>query len=242
MGGKSTLDEQFWKNYFKVYDVLNYLIPYQELLDELCRILNPQQEEIILDAGVGTGNLAILIEKRRAKVIGLDFSKEALEIYKNKNPNAMVILHNLEDPLPFSDNYFDKIVSNNTIYNIPREKRLEVFKELYRVLKPGKLIVVANIHKNFKPIKIYIDGIKKSYENIGILKTINILIKVLIPTLKIFYYNRIIQKVHKFNKENLFEIEEQKELLEKVGFINISETKFIYSGQAILNYAFKPSK
>ncbi|MCS7201027.1 MAG: methyltransferase domain-containing protein [Patescibacteria group bacterium] len=234
------LTPNFWRKYFKYYDVLNYLESYKELLDEILNQLNPREGELILDAGVGTGNLAILIERSGAKVIGLDFSPEALEIYRSKNPNAEVILHNLETPLPFKDNYFDKIVSNNTLYNIPRNKRQEVFNELFRVLKPGGLIVISNIHKDFKPLKIYLDGINKSFRKNGLIKTILLMIKLIEPTLKMFYYNRIIQKTHKLDNQNLFDFNEQRELLSKAGFINISENKMVYSDQGILNIAYKP--
>lgn len=236
------LDTKFWDKYFKTYDVLNYLIPYKRLLQELLEELNPQPNELILDAGVGTGNLAILIKEKGSKVVGLDFSQEALNIYKQKDPDAETVLHDLEKPLPFPNDYFDKIVTSNTLYNIPREKRLDVFKEFYRVLKPGGLLVVSNIHKNFKPIKIYLDGIKETYMQNGFLKSLYFIIKLIIPTIKMFYYNRIIQKVHKFEKQNLFEYDEQKDLLEKAGFTNISETKFVYSGQGILNKGYKPKE
>ncbi|MCS7184041.1 MAG: methyltransferase domain-containing protein [Patescibacteria group bacterium] len=234
-----SLPPKFWKKYFKEYDILNYLIPYQELLEIILKELDPNEGELILDAGVGTGNLAIMIKEKGARVVGLDFSEEALDIYKQKDKEAIIILHNLEEKLPFDDNYFDKIVSNNTLYNIPREKRLEVFKELYRVLKPGGLIVVSNIHKNFKPFQIYIDGIKKSIKKFGLIKGLCLVIKLIIPTIKILYYNRIIQKIHKFDNQNLFDYQEQKELLEKSNFKNISETVFVYSNQGILNKAYK---
>lgn len=234
------LPPKFWKKYFNYYDCLNYLESYKDLLNDILLELNPKEEEIILDAGVGTGNLAILIKKTGAKVIGLDFSPEALNIYKAKDPNAEIVLHNLENTLPFKDNFFDKIVSNNTLYNIPKEKRLFVFKELFRVLKPNGLIVISNIHKDFRPIKIYLDGIKKTLKQQRLIKGLSLIIKLIIPTLKIFYYNRIIQKVHKFEKQNLFDYDEQKNLLAKAGFINISANKLVYSGQGILNKGNKP--
>ncbi len=233
------LPPEFWSKYFQVYDILNMVPPYKDLLNKILSILDPKKGEKILDAGAGTGNLAVLIENKSAQVIALDFSKEALEIYKNKNPNAIVCLHDLTKPLPFDDNYFDKIVSNNVIYNIPREKRLEVIKELKRVLKPGGLIVISNIHKNFSPLKIYLASIKESIKNDGLLKTVYLVIKLIIPTIKMFYYNFKIQKVHQFDRKNLFDFEEQKELLIKAKFKYVSETEFVYANQAILNYAIK---
>lgn len=233
------LNSNFWNKYFKVYDVLNLVIPYQELLDEITKEADIKKEDLVLDAGIGTGNLVPLLEKQEAKVIGLDFSQEALTICKKKNPNTQVILHDLTQKLPFLDNYFDKIISNNALYNIPREKRLETIIELKRVLKPGGKIVISNLHKGFKPIKIYLATIKENIKRFGFFNTIKLILKMFIPTIKMFYYNFFIQKEHRFSKQNLFDFDEQKEFLEKAGLRNISETKLVYARQSILNSAIK---
>ena len=218
---------------------MNLAASYRELLEEIVKAAEIKEGDLILDAGAGTGNMALLLEKRGAKVTALDFSREALDIYKNKNPQAIVVLANLVERLPFENDYFDKIVSNNALYNIPREKREEVLLEFKRVLKPGGKIVLSNIHKDFKPLKIYITSISKNIEKFGLVSTLKLFIKMCIPTLKIFYYNFFIQKEYKFSKNNLFEFGEQKKLLEKAGFADISETKFVYAGQGVLNSARK---
>ena len=45
------LDSNFWKNYFEVYDFLNLLPPYQELLSDICQALEIKKGEKILEAG-----------------------------------------------------------------------------------------------------------------------------------------------------------------------------------------------
>ena len=50
------LDEKFWEKYFKVYDVLNVVIPYKELMAELEKELDLKQDDVVLDVGSGTGN------------------------------------------------------------------------------------------------------------------------------------------------------------------------------------------
>ncbi|MFA4890047.1 MAG: methyltransferase domain-containing protein [Candidatus Paceibacterota bacterium] len=233
------LNSKFWNKYFRVYDVLNFVIPYQELLQEIITELKVKPEELILDAGVGTGNLAILMERAGAKVIGLDFSQEALDIYKNKNPQARIILHDLTRKLPFQNNYFDKIVSNNVLYNFPKEKRLEIMMELKRVLRPDGKVILSNLHRGFRPIKIYLTTIKENLKRFGFLKTLKLVIKMFIPAVEMFYYNFFIQKEYKFSKNNLFDLNEQKELLKQAGFNNISKTKMVYAEQGILNSAIK---
>ena len=233
------LNQDFWKKYFKVYDILNLIIPYQELLSEIVKKAEIKENDLVLDAGTGTGNLALLL-KNGGKIIGLDFSQDALNICRKKNPNIKTILHDLTRKLPFEDNTFDVVVSNNVLYNISRDKRLDVVNELKRILKQKGKIILSNLHKNFKPIKIYITAIKENVKKFGIFNTIKLILKMFIPTIEMFYYNFIIQREHKFNKNNLFDFNEQKELLEKAGFVNVSEIKLVYAKQGILNSGIKP--
>jgi ubiquinone/menaquinone biosynthesis C-methylase UbiE len=233
------LNADFWQKYFRVYDVLNQIVPYGELLDEIVKEAKIRAGDSILDAGVGTGNLALLLEKEGARVVGLDFSEGALDAYKRKNSKASVVKADLTQSLPFEENYFDTIVSNNVLYNIPREKRGAVIREFERVLKPGGRIVLSNIHKNFKPIKIYFESFKKNIKKDGFLTTLFLAVRMSFPTIKMFYYNFLIRKAHKFSTPNLFDFEEQGDLFKKAGFINISPTKLVYAGQGILNSAQK---
>src|SRR4030042_5882426 len=97
-----------------------------------------------------------------AKVLGLDNCKEALDIYRKKDPTAELVLADLTEKLPFPDNHFDKIASNNTLYAIPREKQIITLREFYRILKPGGKILLSNTKKGWKPLKIYIQGITQN--------------------------------------------------------------------------------
>src|SRR3989338_7144235 len=212
------LNTTFWKKYFEVYDLLNELIPYRELLDKICEELDVKNGDLVLDAGAGTGNLGVGIEKK-------------------KTPFAELVIVDLSRPLPFENNYFDKICSNNTIYTIPRKYREDIFREFYRVLKPRGKVVVSNITLGFNPFKIYLTHIKQSFRKIGIMNTMLKVIKLAIPTIKIFYYNHLIQKEDRSGRYDFFEVDEQKDLLRKTGFTNISENKSVYVGQAVLNTA-----
>lgn len=45
--------------------------------------------------------------------------------------------------LPFDSNALDGIVSLHTIYHIPKDQQLKAFSEIYRVLQPGRSMVVV---------------------------------------------------------------------------------------------------
>lgn len=230
------LNSKFWEKYFKVYDAVNLFIPYQKLLQSICKELEIQKNEKILEAGCGTCNLVLKIKQAGGHVIGLDNCKPALDICAQKDPTIKCVLADLEEILPFPDNYFDKIASNNTLYTLPKHKQLGVLKELHRILKTGGKIVLSNPKKGWKPIKIYISGIKQNLYEQGFIRTICKIIKMIAPTLKIFYYNFLIKKESNYH---FLAPQEQKDLLYGAGFSKVSETIFAYADQSILNSAVK---
>jgi ubiquinone/menaquinone biosynthesis C-methylase UbiE len=227
-------DSKFWARYFKVYDVLNLLIPYQELLETICNELEIKPGEKILEAGCGTGNLAIKIKERGGDVIGLDNCKEALEIYKKKDPNAKIVLADLREKLPFPDNYFDKIACNNTLYIIPKEKQLDVLKELYRILKPEGKIIITNPLKESRIYKIYTAGIRANFKKEGLVRTIIKIVKFFPQTIEIFYFNCVLNKKIKEGKGYFSTEEELQNLLRNSGFRNILKKGLVYANQNIL--------
>jgi len=230
------LNEKFWDKYFKVYDYLNLLIPYQNLLKDICDALDIKDRDLVLEAGCGTGNLAIKIKERGANVVGLDYSKEALEIYKKKDFSAKIVLGDLSEKLPFPDNYFNKIACNNTLYTLPKERQLAILKEFLRILKPGGKIAVANPKKGWSAIKIYTYGIKQEIKKEGLFKASVKVLKFIVPAFKILYYN---SKIKNKSGYTFLSLEEQKELLEKAGFVQVSDSKLVYASEGILNTGVK---
>ena len=100
----------FWKQYFRYYDILLKVIPYQELFESIVKHLDVKSGMTILDLGAGTGNLQYFLPND-VNVIGLDNSEEALERLSSKFPQTPIVKHSIKDRLPFEDNKFDRIVS-----------------------------------------------------------------------------------------------------------------------------------
>jgi len=237
----SALDTNFWKKYFSAYDALNEAIPYQDLLNNFVKITCPLNTDIILDAGAGTCNLSVKLLPHAKQVIALDTSPEGLSICKIKsNAKITTRLHNLELRLPFRDNYFDKVVSNSVIHLLDKEKRRLVFEEFYRVLKVGGILVISNPHKNFSPSAIYFSNFSSQLNRHGLIQACLHIAKLVIPTLKILYYNSVIQKVHKVHDlTGFFDHNEQYNYMKESRFKDITDNKYVYAGQAILNVGKK---
>src|SRR3989339_1188002 len=105
------LDSNFWNSYFRTYDALNLIEPYRNLLQSIYHKIGTAEGMKVLDAGSGSGNLAVLLKNNGALVTGLDWSKEGLDLMALKLPAIRIIQHDLNKSLPFSDNDFDAIVS-----------------------------------------------------------------------------------------------------------------------------------
>jgi SAM-dependent methyltransferase len=122
-------------------------------------LMNVQGDDDVLEVGFGNGaNIALLAERAiNGHVRGAEVSQTAIAMASKKNAPAMaegrVSLHEASGgALPFDDGTFDKACTVATMYVIADPSA--VFKEMYRVLKPGGLAAVTfPIRENFMRFK-----------------------------------------------------------------------------------------
>jgi len=230
------LSQNFWKKYFKTYDILNKAIPYQDLLNLVIKKLPQSDKYKILDLGSGTGNLSIKLKKIGYDVYSLDNSQVGLTLHLMKDHAAKIYLYDLNKKLPFEDNYFDIIISLNTICFIDKKNCQKIFNDLYRILKKDGKIIVVNLFIEFHSVEIFLLHIKNYLQIYGFFKMLNELIILAIPIIKMFYFTLKLQKIRKIT---FFKEYEQQKYLRNAKFINISNNEFVFAKQAILNEANK---
>jgi ubiquinone/menaquinone biosynthesis C-methylase UbiE len=99
--------------------------------------------DIVLDIACGTGfGTDIIAAKTNGKVIGGDIAKEAIDECNGRWNRSNLEFKVLDGTkLAFPDNYFDKIVSFETIEHTGQYK--EMAAEFARVLKPGGLLILS---------------------------------------------------------------------------------------------------
>lgn len=137
----------------RFYDTLLAIsFPEKKMKNALIDQIGLNGSESILDFGIGTATLSIMIKLRYpyVKISGVDADKEILEIAKKK-----IIALKLDiDPvhydgsrIPFPDATWDRIVSSLVFHHIPTDNKKIVLKEIYRCLKPGAELHIADFGK-----------------------------------------------------------------------------------------------
>lgn len=112
------------------------------------RVLGDVKDKKILDIGCGDGALTYRIAEKGADIIGVDNSKEGIqlaeEIFEKKKISAQFLLADAYN-IPVDNNSMNCVVLSDIIEHIQEPERL--LKEAKRVLKQNGKIVISTPYK-----------------------------------------------------------------------------------------------
>ena len=123
---------QYWSNYFEPF----FLPIYKETLERL----NLTKEDLLLDAGCGSGMFSHMAIDTGAHVTGMDAASGLLDVARERNHGYNFLEEDLE-AMPFANEAFDYVTGFNSFQYAG--KFTAALEEEKRVLKPGGRLVLA---------------------------------------------------------------------------------------------------
>lgn len=98
----------------------------------------------VLDAGCGTGRMIghLLGLDGELVITGSDLSPSMLEVARSAYPSLELVVGDNAD-LPFDDGRFDGVLAWYSTIHTPPHRLGEVFREFFRVLRPGGMLLLG---------------------------------------------------------------------------------------------------
>ena len=210
---KKKIVTKVFNEVFDKYDFMNDLMSlgiHRLWKKTFINFLNPQKNTKLIDVASGTGDIAKLFLEYinyKGSVYCVDENEGMLEVNKKKfkkQNNVKWYCNNAEN-LPFKNNEFDYYTISFGIRNVSNIDN--VFKEAYRVLKPGGRLLCLEFSKVENEI---LNTFYKIYS-----KTIPVMGKIILKNSKPYEY--LINSIDEFYSQ-----EELLELLNRQNFTNTS--------------------
>jgi ubiquinone/menaquinone biosynthesis C-methylase UbiE len=125
----------------------------QEDMPKILKLFKNHKIKKVLDLGCGTGRHVIYLAKNGFEVYGLDIAEEGIRQtkvwLKKTRLKANLKVGSIYAKLPYSDNFFDAVISTHTFHHQKIEVIRQAIKELIRVLKSGGLIFMTFRKRKF---------------------------------------------------------------------------------------------
>jgi demethylmenaquinone methyltransferase/2-methoxy-6-polyprenyl-1,4-benzoquinol methylase/phosphoethanolamine N-methyltransferase len=109
--------------------------------------------EKVLDVGCGTGGVTIPAGQKVGKTghaAGVDPAPEMIAVARKKAVRAGLEIDfrvGVIESLPFPDSSFDAVTSSLMMHHLPHELQVKGLAEIYRVLKPGGRLLIADMFR-----------------------------------------------------------------------------------------------
>lgn len=162
------------------YDVIaGTTIRERSFKQALIKQADPEPGQQVLDLASGTGTLAIWIKQYQphATVIGVDADPAilSLAIHKAQQANVSVQFDRaLSFSLPYQAEQFDRVMSSLFFHHLSWEEKESTTQELFRVLKPGAELHVADwgpatniVMRGVFLLEQLFDGFKNTQDNVS---------------------------------------------------------------------------
>ena len=120
---------------------------YKEILNQIYNEVLSIEAKKVLDIGFGTGTLTSRLYENGIEIYGQDFSKEMLDIAKEKMPNAKLYFKDFSRGLDEAllTNKYDAIIATYSLHHLADEDKIDFIKSLLPILNDGGKILIGDV-------------------------------------------------------------------------------------------------
>ncbi|MFI7441458.1 class I SAM-dependent methyltransferase [Nonomuraea indica] len=140
-------------NHPRAYDVLaavGFAGRRREVFTRLAALSGARPGDRVLDVGCGTGYLTRVLAPligSAGRVVGVDPSPQMVEHARRLAPDNCSYVVGAGQALDLADGSFDVVVTSLAVHHMPEEERGAAVREMFRVLRPGGLLLVAEFRR-----------------------------------------------------------------------------------------------
>ncbi|MEU4225621.1 class I SAM-dependent methyltransferase [Nonomuraea sp. NPDC026600] len=131
---------------YEVFGSIAFLGGRRAAFTRVAAAARPRAGDRVLDVGCGTGYLSRILAPvvmPGGHVTGLDPSTAMIEYATRHAPaNCAYVVGEGQD-MPFPDGSFDLVISSLAVHHIPAGARPEALRQMFRVLRPGGRLLIA---------------------------------------------------------------------------------------------------
>lgn len=108
-------------------------------------------ETKVLDLCCGSGQATAFLVQHSRDVTGLDASPLSLKRAQRNVPQAQYV-EAWAEKMPFLDNQFEVVHTSVALHEMEPSQLQQILKEVYRVLKPGGVFTLIDLHSPTNPL------------------------------------------------------------------------------------------
>jgi SAM-dependent methyltransferase len=135
--------QQYWEKTEKTHRNMN-AVNFENYYQRISQIITPTKNDVILDAGCGSGEITQLFHESGYNIKGFDSSPKLIDKAKRKKNTCSFYIDSFID-MKTKHSKYSKIIINNAFFYVHPKKYQQVLINLYDILLDGgKLYLLDN--------------------------------------------------------------------------------------------------